>query len=100
MNHAAAVRTVDRVRKVRENSPRLVARQPPLESQSLGECSAAYVAHDEVPDTADFPERVQRQNPRMGQLRRNACLAAEPFASLGGERKLGTQNLDRDETLE
>ena len=89
MNDARAMRAFYRISNLGENTQRVVARQASLDPQSLGERRAAHIAHDEVPDAADFAERVQRQDSRMRELRRNARLATESLASLLGERELG-----------
>ena len=58
------------------------------------------VAHDEVPDPADFTEGVQGQDARMRQLRGDLGLTTETLANLRRVREVGSQHLDGDEAVE
>ena len=100
MDDAVAVRAFERVGQLGENAMRLVAGKPSVDPQTLGERHAADVAHDEVPDAVDLAEGVERQDPRVRQLRRDARLAPKSFATIGRGGKIGPQHLDRHESFE
>src|SRR5450759_4888597 len=78
----------------------LSARQAPLGAKTLAERHAAHVAHHELPESRDFAKGVKRQDSRMRELSRDACLAPESLARFVRVGEVGTQHLDGDESFE
>ena len=100
MDHAVAMSPRERIGELAEDPAYLGRRQASFEAQPFGERLAAHVSHDEVPEAVDFAEAVEREDPRMRELRGDARLATKPLTAFGRLGEVGSEDLYGNEPLE
>jgi hypothetical protein len=100
VHDAVAVRARERVGEVGEDAARLAPGEPPAQAQVLRQRGAAHVPHHEVPEPADLPEAVERDDAGVRELGDGARLAPEPLAARARLGQVGAQDLDRDGAVE
>ena len=100
MNHPAAVRAVERIGDLGQNPVSLAPLEHALPLHLVAEGLPSHVGHHEVPEILDLAEAVERENARMREVGRCACLPPEALAMSLRHREIGAEHLDRDETLE
>ncbi len=103
MNHAVAVRRIERQREVAQDALHLGRRQLVLAAHPLGQRFAVDVFHYDVNQRRavwialvdrNLTEAVQRNDVRMAQSRGHSRLATKSLAVLLRRRELVSQNLD------
>ena len=100
MDEPRPVRVGERPRDLAQHARRLAGKERAALADAFAERRPLDERHDDVDEAAALPDRVHRDDVRMGQCRGGLRLAQECLAQLGALGQRGRQHLDRHGTRE